>query len=424
MLASDEAYSELYFAGEPPASALQVRRPLARRGLQHAVQALVDARLPLRLRRRRPGDRGGAEEVPAERRASRRWRWSSAQRSWPGATRRTSTRCASATAPSAPRCSPALEALGLRDAGGDATFFLWLDAGPYADELAARWLEAGVVVAPGSFFGAPGYLRVALVPPPEACARAAEIIRVPCVTCTPIARARSPSARWPSDYDRLRPTPPAALVDELVALAPSRVLDVGCGTGKVAGALTAARALGTRGRVRRADGRVARRPVSVELGVLRGLGRPRAHVRPDHLRRQLALDRPRARLAQDRARRSRRAGPSCASGTTSRSLSRCGSASKPCIGASRRDRSPSRPSSILEDDPRVEHHTYRWPATFSADDYVALIAHLQRLPDARARGARRAPARAARGGHGARRHRDRALSHRCVSRSRAGRVEP
>ena len=50
---------------------------------------------------------------------------------------------------------PALEAVGLRDAGGDATFFLWMDAGPGADALAARWLEAGVVVAPGSFFGAP-----------------------------------------------------------------------------------------------------------------------------------------------------------------------------------------------------------------------------------------------------------------------------
>ena len=42
-----------------------------------------------------------------------------------------------------------------------------------------------------------------------------------------------------SDYARLRPSPPAELVDELVALAPSRVLDVGCGTGKVAGALAA-----------------------------------------------------------------------------------------------------------------------------------------------------------------------------------------
>jgi aspartate/methionine/tyrosine aminotransferase len=74
---------------------------------------------------------------------------------------------------------PALEAVGLRSAGGDATFFLWVDAGPRADELAARWLEAGIVVAPGSFFGpaGEGYLRLALVPPVEACARAADMIR-------------------------------------------------------------------------------------------------------------------------------------------------------------------------------------------------------------------------------------------------------
>ena len=72
---------------------------------------------------------------------------------------------------------PTLESVGLRDAGGDATFFLWMDAGAEADALAARWLEAGIVVAPGSFFGAPRYLRIALVPTPEACARAAELMR-------------------------------------------------------------------------------------------------------------------------------------------------------------------------------------------------------------------------------------------------------
>jgi acetylornithine aminotransferase len=69
----------------------------------------------------------------------------------------------------------ALEAMGLRSAGGDASFFLWLE-GP--DSLAAEWLEAGIVVAPGSFFGpaGEGYLRMALVPPLEACERAVEIV--------------------------------------------------------------------------------------------------------------------------------------------------------------------------------------------------------------------------------------------------------
>lgn len=40
-------------------------------------------------------------------------------------------------------------------------------------------------------------------------------------------------------YDRLRPEPPAAFLDELAAARPHRVLDVGCGTGKVARGLLA-----------------------------------------------------------------------------------------------------------------------------------------------------------------------------------------
>lgn len=40
-------------------------------------------------------------------------------------------------------------------------------------------------------------------------------------------------------YDRARPGYPAELIDDLMALAPRTVLDVGCGTGKVAGALAA-----------------------------------------------------------------------------------------------------------------------------------------------------------------------------------------
>jgi SAM-dependent methyltransferase len=36
------------------------------------------------------------------------------------------------------------------------------------------------------------------------------------------------------DYDRYRPNYPAALIEDLVALRPGRVLDIGCGTGKAA----------------------------------------------------------------------------------------------------------------------------------------------------------------------------------------------
>jgi SAM-dependent methyltransferase len=42
------------------------------------------------------------------------------------------------------------------------------------------------------------------------------------------------------DYDRYRPSYPAALIDDLIATRPATALDVGCGTGK-AGALLAAR---------------------------------------------------------------------------------------------------------------------------------------------------------------------------------------
>jgi SAM-dependent methyltransferase len=42
-----------------------------------------------------------------------------------------------------------------------------------------------------------------------------------------------------AEYDRFRPGYPDALIDDLVALGPGRVLDVGCGTGKAARLLTA-----------------------------------------------------------------------------------------------------------------------------------------------------------------------------------------
>ena len=153
MLASDEAYSELYFAGEPPASALQVAdrshvavfNTLSKRSSMPGYRSgfvAGDPEIVAALKKYRPnvgvaplefvqraaiaawGDEAHVDAVRARYRAKR------------------------------DALLPALQALGLRDAGGDATFFLWMDAGPDADALAARWLEAGVVVAPGSFFGA------------------------------------------------------------------------------------------------------------------------------------------------------------------------------------------------------------------------------------------------------------------------------
>jgi aspartate/methionine/tyrosine aminotransferase len=76
---------------------------------------------------------------------------------------------------------PALQAAGFRDAGGPATFFLWLATpdGEDAEACAVRLLEHGVVCAPGTFFGpsGAGHVRFALVPTPEACAAAAHRLR-------------------------------------------------------------------------------------------------------------------------------------------------------------------------------------------------------------------------------------------------------
>jgi acetylornithine aminotransferase len=74
---------------------------------------------------------------------------------------------------------PALEAGGLRLAGSEATFYLWMDVGGPAEEFARRLLEHGIVAAPGSFFGAAGegYVRFALVPTQEQCERAAGILK-------------------------------------------------------------------------------------------------------------------------------------------------------------------------------------------------------------------------------------------------------
>jgi succinyldiaminopimelate transaminase len=74
---------------------------------------------------------------------------------------------------------PAFEDAGLRLAGSEATFYLWLDCGGPSIPFAERLLEHGVVVAPGAFFGdaGEGYVRAALVPTQEQCERAAAIIR-------------------------------------------------------------------------------------------------------------------------------------------------------------------------------------------------------------------------------------------------------
>jgi succinyldiaminopimelate transaminase len=178
VLACDEAYSEIYF-GEPPASALQlpeltgvaVFNTLSKRSSMPGYRSgfvAGDPTLIAALKRFRPNV-GVAPPAFVQRAAIAAWGDEAHVEDVRARYRRKRDVLA-----------PVLAARGLRHAGGDASFFLWLDAGPDADALAERMLEAGILVAPGSYFGpeGAGYLRLALVPTPEACERAAERLDV------------------------------------------------------------------------------------------------------------------------------------------------------------------------------------------------------------------------------------------------------
>jgi N-succinyldiaminopimelate aminotransferase len=69
---------------------------------------------------------------------------------------------------------------GVRVAGSAATMYIWAEApdGETSEAFAERLLEHGVLVTPGSYLGSAGegYFRVALVPSEDECARAVEIL--------------------------------------------------------------------------------------------------------------------------------------------------------------------------------------------------------------------------------------------------------
>ena len=69
---------------------------------------------------------------------------------------------------------------GVRVAGSEATMYLWLEVpgAESSEAFAERLLERGVLVAPGSYLGAAGegYFRLALVPSEDECARAVAIL--------------------------------------------------------------------------------------------------------------------------------------------------------------------------------------------------------------------------------------------------------
>ena len=140
VVASDEAYSEIYFGGEPPASALQladldgvaVFNTLSKRSSMPGYRSgfvAGDPELIALLKRYRPNV-GVAPQEFVQRAAIAAW-GDEAHVEQVRATYRAKRELLLGV----------LEAGGLRSAGGDATFFLWLDAGPDADALAARLLR-------------------------------------------------------------------------------------------------------------------------------------------------------------------------------------------------------------------------------------------------------------------------------------------
>jgi succinyldiaminopimelate transaminase len=178
LLACDEAYSELWF-DHPPHSALEVRErgnvvvfnTLSKRssmtgyrsGFMAAEPQLISA-----LKRFRPSV-GTAPQEFVQRASIVAWsdeRHVEHTRMVYGRKRDV--------------LISTLERKGARLAGSTATMFLWLEVpgGELSEGLAARLLEHGLIVSPGTFFGptGEGYWRMALVPTEEECARASVIL--------------------------------------------------------------------------------------------------------------------------------------------------------------------------------------------------------------------------------------------------------
>ncbi|MEX2275951.1 MAG: aminotransferase class I/II-fold pyridoxal phosphate-dependent enzyme [Actinomycetota bacterium] len=174
--ASDEAYSELWF-DRPPASALQVGdltnvfcvNTLSKRSSMTGYRsgfAAGDADLIGALKHLRPAT-GVTPQEFVQRASVLAWNDEShvaENRARYAAKRRV--------------LLDLFDRKQIRVAGSSATFYLWVvvPGGEPSTTFAMRLLDqAGVVVAPGAFFGpeGEGYVRIALVPTVEDCERAA-----------------------------------------------------------------------------------------------------------------------------------------------------------------------------------------------------------------------------------------------------------
>jgi acetylornithine aminotransferase len=179
LLASDEAYSELWFHGEPPVSALQIGdrsnvisfNTLSKRSSMTGYRSGFAA-----------GDREAIEALKTLRPSTGVTPQEFVQRASVAAwndeahVRENRARYAAKRA----LFLELFAEKGVEVAGSDATFYLWVRV-PGADRSAAwatELLDHDVVVAPGSYFGpeGEGYVRFAMVPTLEDCRRAIAIL--------------------------------------------------------------------------------------------------------------------------------------------------------------------------------------------------------------------------------------------------------
>jgi N-succinyldiaminopimelate aminotransferase len=178
LLASDEAYTELWFE-QPPHSTLEVRsrgnvaafNTLSKRSSMTGYRSgfvAADPELIGALKQFRPSV-GTAPQEFVQRASIVAWDDESHVEQTREAYRRKRE-----------ALLPTLARKGVRLAGGAATMFLWLEVpgSESAEGFAARLLQHGLIVSPGTFFGpaGEGYWRLALVPTEAECRRAAEIL--------------------------------------------------------------------------------------------------------------------------------------------------------------------------------------------------------------------------------------------------------
>ncbi len=176
VLASDEAYSEIWLDGDAPGSVLQVDDPthvlafhsLSKRSSMPGYRSGFVAGDPLliaAMKQVRPSL--GVTPQTFVQRASIA-AWSDETHVEQARERYRAKRDV---------LEPALRAIGLEHVGGPAGFFRWcrVPGDGDAEALAERLLGHGVVIAPGQFFGAggEGHVRIALVPTLEDCTAAA-----------------------------------------------------------------------------------------------------------------------------------------------------------------------------------------------------------------------------------------------------------